>query len=319
MTLVLAADGGNSKTIVAIADTDGHVLAVAKGGNTDIYNGAPEKALAEFGRIANEAITKAGVMGVDIAAGALSVAGADWPEDFTLLETELQQQAGLTATPLVINDALGCLRLASQDFEGIAVVCGTFNAVGARARNGDVFHCGFWPDRTGGYDLALEALRAVYREALDLGPSTTLTKRLTVEFDVADGWALMHKFNARGSTMHFTGLAAITPILLDEADGGDEISRGLVVQTGNWLGQQARVSAQRVGIAVEGAHVVFTGGVLNHPSTLIVDTAMQHLSGAVPTRPTAPPIVGALLLALDRAGATHSPDAIAAAYAKVDS
>lgn len=319
MALVLAADGGNSKTIVAIANTDGEVLAVARGGNTDIYNGTPENALVQLARIADEALSTAGASAKDISAAALSLAGADWPEDFTLLETESVARVGLRDTPLVINDALACVRLASTDFEGIAIACGTFNAVGARHREGRVFHCGFWPDRTGGYDLAVEALKAVYREALEMGPATSLTKRVLAEFDVDDGWDLMHKFNALGSGLSFTAVTVVTPLLLNEADNGDEVARAIVMQCGDWLGQQARVSAKRVGLAVDGSHVVFTGGVLQHPSTLIVDAALTHLGGAIPNRPTAPPIVGALLLALDRAGATHSPDAIAAAYAKVES
>jgi N-acetylglucosamine kinase-like BadF-type ATPase len=166
-----------------------------------------------------------------------------------------------------------------------------------------MFHCGFWPDRTGGYDLATAALKAVYREALDQGPATSLTKRLCEEFDVGDGWELMHAFTRRGSALAFAGLERVTPVLLEEADGGDEIARRITDNCGRVLGEQGRVSAERVGLELDGALAVFTGGVLSHPSTRIVDAAMTRLPGAVAVRPSAPPIVGALALAFDQLGA----------------
>jgi N-acetylglucosamine kinase-like BadF-type ATPase len=299
---VLGADGGNTKSVVVVADETGVQRGFAFGGNTDIYTAPSDVALGELARLCTDALAEAGATGTDLAAAAFSLAGADWPEDITLLADEVRTRVGLAVDPIVVNDALGGMRLGAPEFEGIGIVCGTFNAVCARHRDGAVFHCGFWPDRTGGYDLAQEALRAVYREALDLGPATTLTKHLCEHYLVDDGWELMHLFNARGAFGNFTAHETITPLLLDEAEGGDEVARALVVQSGNWLGDQGRASAQRVGLDLAGAPVVFTGGVLNHPSTLIVDTAMQHLPGAVVVRPTAPPVVGALLLAFDQLG-----------------
>lgn len=312
MRLVLGADGGNTKSVVVVADEAGAIRGVAAGGNTDIYTAPLDVALGELERLCADALAQAGADGGALAAAALSLAGADWPEDITLLADEARTRVGLVVDPVIVNDALGGMRVGAPDFEGVGIVCGTFNAVCARHRDGAVFHCGFWPDRTGGYDLAQEALRAVYRDALDLGPATSLTKRLCEEFDAGDGWELMHFFNARGATRSFTAHETITPLLLDEAEDGDEVARALVVQSGDWLGDQGRASAQRVGLDLTDAPVVFTGGVLNHPSTLIVDAAMQHLPGARVVRPTAPPVVGALLLAFDQLGVRHDADALAA-------
>lgn len=307
---MLAADGGNTKSVVAVADEHGTIQGSALGGNTDIYTAPPDVALAELQRLCEEALSQAGATGANVAAAAFSLAGADWPEDIALLSREVVARLSLGVDPLVVNDGLGGMRVGAPDFAGVGIVCGTFNATCARNRDGRVFHCGFWPDRTGGYDIAQEALRAVYRDALDLGPSTTLTKTLTEYFKVDDGWELMHLFTARGSSHGYRDHEVITPLVLDEADAGDQVARAIVAQSGDWMGEQGRVSAQRVGLDLDGAPVVFTGGVLQHPSTLIVDTAMAHLPGAIAVRPTAPPIVGALLLAYDQLGVSHSPDAL---------
>ena len=57
----------------------------------------------------------------------------------------------------MVNDALGALRAGSPDWTGIAVVSGTYNAIGARHPDGRVFHLGFWPDGAGGRELGREA------------------------------------------------------------------------------------------------------------------------------------------------------------------
>src|SRR5699024_3067897 len=123
-----------------------------------------------------------------------SLAGADWPEDIELLRTSIGDRLGLGGPVEVMNDAIGGLWSAVATGEGVAIVVGTFNAVGARHRDGTVFHCGFWPERTGGFVLGTEALRAVYREGLELGPPTALAPRALTMFGATDPLDLLHAF-----------------------------------------------------------------------------------------------------------------------------
>ena len=173
MGLIVAVDGGNTKTIAVVADTDGTIRGVATAGCSDIYGArSVEAGLQELVAAVEGAVAAASAGSEPFAASVFSLAGADWPEDIGLLEHEVGARLAVT-DPLVVNDAIGALRSGSPGWEGIAVVCGTFNAVGARNADGRVFHLGFWPDRTGGaFDLSTAALRAVYREALGLGPAT---------------------------------------------------------------------------------------------------------------------------------------------------
>src|SRR4051812_10237210 len=156
---VLAVDGGNTKTIAVVATDTGAVLSVARGGASDIYGtGSVERGTGVLRAVIAEALDRAGVLPAGVDATVCSLAGADWPEDIELL-TGVVAEVGL-ADPLVVNDAIGGLRSGSPSWEGVAVVAGTFNAVGARNRDGRVFHLGFWPDRTGAFDLGYEALKA---------------------------------------------------------------------------------------------------------------------------------------------------------------
>jgi hypothetical protein len=76
----------------------------------------------------------------------------------------------------------------------------------------------------------------------------------------------------------------------------------IVADAGRMLGDEARVAAEWVDLPLTATPVVLAGGVLSHPSPLLVDRIMERLDGAVAVRPGFPPVVGAVLLAVDRAG-----------------
>jgi N-acetylglucosamine kinase-like BadF-type ATPase len=317
---VVAVDGGNTKTIavVASAPVDGgepEVLGVGHGLCADIYGAAsPSAALDEVEAAVGHALAQAERTTSDIAASAFGLAGADWPEDFALLDRELTERFTLTDAPIVVNDALGALRSGSPDWSGVAVVAGTYNAIGARRADGNTWHIGFWPDGAGGRDLARDALKAVYRAELDLGPGTRLVERALERYGARDGIELLHEFTRRGG-LQLADQDQFAPIVLDTADAGDPVARDIVVSKARLLGRQARVCADRAELPLDGARIVLTGRVMDHPSPLIADTVMAELPGAVAVRHGAPPVVGALLLALDRLGVAVDGDAAALAAA----
>ena len=307
MSWVLAVDGGNTKTLAAVASADGVTRGTGRAGCSDIYNAAtPERGMDEIQDAARQALSAAGIGAEAIGAAAFSLAGADWPEDFALLEAGLQDRLALAAPPLIVNDALGALRTGSPDWTGIAVVSGTYNAVGARNDRGDVFHLGFWPDGAGGRHLGRSGLDAVYRAALGIAPATALSERAFALYGVRDAIALLHEFTRRGGLTDAEH-DRLAPMLLDIADDGDAVAQGIVADAGRVLGLQARASAAQLGMPLDGARVVLTGGVFEHPTERLAAATMAELPGAVPVRHGPPPIAGALLLAYDRLGIAVDP------------
>jgi N-acetylglucosamine kinase-like BadF-type ATPase len=302
MSWVLGVDGGNTKTLAAVADASGRTCGEGRGGRADIYNAAtPDDAIAAIDAAVSEALAGAGIAAEELDAAVFSLAGADWPEDFALLESALRERLGLAVAPLVVNDSLGALRGGSPDWTGIAVVSGTYNAIGARHPDGRAFHLGFWPDAAGGRELGREALRAVYHAELDMGPATVLTERALALYGAGDPIGLLYEFTRRGGLEEHEK-DRLAPVVLDAADEGDAVARAIVAAKGRVLGRQARACAGQIGLPLEGARVVLAGGVFGHPSHRLADATMAELPGAVAVRHPDPPIAGALLLALDRIG-----------------
>lgn len=311
-TLLLGADGGNTKTIVLVAGPDGAILGAGRSGNSDLYNAVSvDAALAEIAAAAAAALAAAGASSADVAASCFGLAGADWPEDFELLRRELPARVGLQSEPLVVNDATGAIRAGTPDGVGTAVVCGTYGVSSGRNAAGHVFHLGLWPDSCGARPLGREALAAIWRSDIGTGPETSLTRRALDTYSVADPMALLHELTRRGGP----GLNAaerLAPAVLDEADAGDGVARDIVARQGRLLGDQARVCAGRVGLLGGEFAVVLAGGVFRHSSRLLAQTLMERIPGGRPVPAAHEPVVGALLFAFDRAGLTPDPERLAA-------
>jgi N-acetylglucosamine kinase-like BadF-type ATPase len=312
---VLAVDGGNTKTVALVAALDGTILGASRGGCGDIYNGVTDEEGWPVGTIATieqtviKALQEAGSEPSDLVSGVFNMAGADWPEDFALLEDAMQQR-GFGETILVQNDALGVLHAGTLGNVGVSVVCGTGIATGARGADGRVWHSSFWQlDAAGSGDLSHKMLTAIYRSELGLDLPTSLKERVLDYFALPSVEAVLHMFmRRRGRVSLSSHIASLTPILLDEAEAGDEVARRIVREHGQALGDYAIVAARKVGIEGTAFSLILAGGVLRHPSTLLSDALIERVRttspDVCPTRSRFEPVVGVLFTALEIAGVT---------------
>ena len=90
--------------------------------------------------------------------------------------------------------------------------------------------------------------------------------------------------------------------MLDAADAGDAVAQAIVADEGPRARRAGAGLRGALGLPLEGTRVVLAGGVFEHPTERLADATMAELPGAVAVRHGAPPIAGALLLALDRIG-----------------
>ena len=304
--LLLGVDGGNTKTIALVAAGDGTVVGVGTAGCADIHNAhSPDEAVGEVVRASSTALEAAGAGAFDLAASAFSLAGADWPEDFELLRGGLAERLELVGEPVVVNDAIGAIRSGTDDGVGVAAVCGTGGAIGARNRRGEIFHLGFWPDGTGAFTLGSEGLAAVWRAGIGVGPETSLTARALERWDCPDPISLLHAFTRIGGGLDGSPSprSLFADAVLDEAAVGDPVAHGIVERAGRHLGDYARVCAVRTGQLGSPFPLVLAGGVLRHPSTLLRESILGRVPDAEPVYPKVEPVAGAVLLAADQAGA----------------
>jgi N-acetylglucosamine kinase-like BadF-type ATPase len=310
---VLGVDGGNSKTIAVVADRDGSIVGAARGGCTDIYGSfdgfpveiAESAALATLKDVMDAALGTANLSAGDVEAGGFSLAGADWPEDYRFLHAALLQ-FGYGGANVVVNDALGPLRAGSPDGTGISVVCGTGNAIGARAPDGRFWHGSHWLESLGGGPaLSRSALRAMYRADLGIDPPTALTSRILTLFELEEVESVLHMFSARLGTSR-REISRIAPIVLDEAANGDRTALRIVHEHAEKLGEYALAVGRKVGLVTGPQVLVLAGGVFRHSSPLFGEAISRRVREGLPEVRTivsrVEPVAGAALLGLEAAG-----------------
>ncbi|CAM3186870.1 ATPase BadF/BadG/BcrA/BcrD type domain-containing protein [Deinococcus saxicola] len=302
--LVLGIDAGNTKTIALIADLSGQVLGWGRAGRSNIYVQSA-RALAALETAVTRARERAGLGDAPLEALTLSAAGADWPEDFTVLEAELRRWNWATRAE-VVNDAVGALRAGSLRGTGVTVVCGTSAGIAARHPDGAVWHTSYWQEPEGATELAEHALRAVYRADLGIDPPTGLTAPVLTYFGSPNVEALLHSLTRRNRRAS-RPLGRLARVLLDQAGAGDPASLRIVQKHGASLGDYALAAARKVGL--EGDYLLTTsGGVMRHKSPVLREALLARVRQDHPQvrwqASPHEPVFGALLLALERAGVT---------------
>jgi N-acetylglucosamine kinase-like BadF-type ATPase len=293
-SLLLGVDGGNTKTVALVARQDGAVVGLGRAGCSDIYNA---------GKQAVENIVSAVEQGSagPFSAGAFSLAGADWPEDFALYRTALPARLAIEHPPLVVNDAIGGLRAGTSDGVGVAVICGSAAAIGAGAPGRRFWHASWWLDLGGAGELGERAIRAVVRAELGIERPTALTDKVLAFLGLGSVAELLHAFTARTPATRVKR-DRLAPLVLDAAAAGDEVALMIVQTLGRGLGRFARVAARQVELDPSGQPLVLAGGVLRHRSPVLADAIAAEIPDAVRTPAEFEPAVGALLLAFDELG-----------------
>jgi N-acetylglucosamine kinase-like BadF-type ATPase len=308
-SLVLAVDGGNSKTDLVLADADGEVLALVRGpqssphrlgldGSIDVLERLLERALREAGLDGNRPVAEV---------AQLLMAGVDTQEEEDDLRAAVEEQRW-ARTVRVGNDTFAVLRAGTERGWGVAVVCGAgINCVGVSP---DGRHARFPAlgtisgDWGGGYDVGLAALHAAARSEDGRGPNTSLERSVPAYFGVEAPHQLAEEIHRQ--RIDARRLEELPPVVFAEAED-DAVAAEIVDRLASEVVALARVALERLELEGEPAEVLLGGGLLqatNGPLIGEIQAGLHEAAPAAVVRQAAwPPIVGAALLALDELGA----------------
>jgi N-acetylglucosamine kinase-like BadF-type ATPase len=302
---VIAVDGGNSKTDVALVSRDAALLALVRGPTISHQQVSMDVAMARLRELAQQAHDEAGTDG-RAEFGSYCLAGADFRSDIRSLERAIQA-AGLADRSVVLNDARAALRAGAPSGWGIVVVCGAgVNALGVR-RDGRVARLAGVGDISGdwggGYALGLAALGAAVRGRDGRGERTSLsstvpsrlgfTRPIDVTRALYDG-RLAHR-----------ELENLAPLVFEEA-ARDRVARAIIDRLADELAVMAVAIARRLHVTRVPVDVVLTGGVFRTTDAAFIARIEDRIRAAVPQarmhRLGERPVLGAALLGLDALG-----------------
>jgi N-acetylglucosamine kinase-like BadF-type ATPase len=309
---VLAVDGGNSKTDVALVGHDGTLLGYARGPGSNHQVIGLEAAVMVLAECISTAAGEAGIDGRPVAeVGAFYLAGADYPDERQML-SERVSASGWARVLNLDNDAFALLRAGTQAPNRVGVVCGAgMNCVGQSARGGRFQFpavgtiSGDWG---GGSALGMEALFLAVRAEDGRGEETLLREAVQEHFrtaSVAEVTEALHFGRWPMARIH-----ELAPVMLWAAAAGDRLASAVVARLAQEVFLMVRVAIDRLGIGNESTDVVLGGGVLTARQPQLVDEVSRRIHGHAPGARVqvadSPPVVGAALLGLDALGLTAS-------------
>jgi N-acetylglucosamine kinase-like BadF-type ATPase len=308
---VLAVDGGNSKTDVALVGPDGGVLGAARGAGASHHHLGVQGAVDTLAALVAAAAEDAGLPpdGRPLAeVGAFCLAGLDLPADDLALGPALAGR-GWARQLLLHNDVFAVLRAGSGRPWGVGVVVGAgINCVGVAPDGREVRFPALGElsgDWGGGRDVGMAAVGAALRGEDGRGPATSLTRLVPAHFGLPSALAVVEALFCgrveQGRVLELVGL------VFAQAEAGDPVAAGLVDRQVAEVVAMAGAVVRRLGLAGLDVEVVCGGGLFAGDAAGFfarVGAEVRRLAPAARlTRLTAPPVVGAALLGLDRLGA----------------
>ena len=318
--VVLAVDGGNVKTDVALLDSSGGLLSLVRGGGSSPHYLGVEGCVELLESLLESAIARAGLGLLDrplAATAQILLAGADLPEELSTLRARFEQ-LDWSERVVVDNDTLALLRAGTDRGWGIAVVCGAgINCLGRAPDGREVRFPALGPvsgDWGGGADVGMAALAAAARSADGRGPRTVLETAVPAHFGLSEPFEVSRALHLRQMpTARLGELARVVFAVCDE----DCVAAGIIRRLADEVIAFARAALRR--LELTGAHpdVVLGGRLLRAVSPKVVETIAQGVQEVAPNArvlvSSSEPIVGAALLGLDALAADASASARARA------
>lgn len=304
--LVLAIDGGNSKTDLALVRGNGELVALVRGPQSSPHHLGVDGSLEVLGELLEQALEDAGIpngSGPVAEIGKLYLAGVDFPSEEQAMETAASNRR-LASRITVGNDTLAVLRAGTDSGWGVAIVCGAgINCVGVAPDGRQArFPALGWisGDWGGGYDVGLAAVSAAARSEDGRGPKTTLEQAVPKHFGLSTPTELAEAFHH--GEIQDRRIIELAPTVVAEA-ARDETAAAIVARLADEVVTMIGVALVRLGLTGTAVEVVLGGGLMQSQDDRLIGAVASGLKDVAPQAnvkvTSSPPVVGAALLGLD--------------------
>src|SRR5436305_10447590 len=261
--LVLAIDGGNWKTDLALVRADGEVLSLVRVPQSSPHLPGLEGSLGVLGYLLAQAVDDAclpNVSGPVAEVGQLLLAGVDFPSEVEQMQAAAGERR-LAARISVGNDTFAVLRAGTEHGWGVGVVCGSgINCVGVAPDGRQArFPALGWitGDWGGGYDVGVEAVSAAARSEDGRGQRTTLEQAVPAHFGQPTPSALAEEFHAGRIVPR--RVVELAPVVFAEAER-DPVAAEIVERLAQEVVTMVRVTLERLELRGEPVEVALGGG-----------------------------------------------------------
>ncbi|MEQ8675252.1 MAG: BadF/BadG/BcrA/BcrD ATPase family protein [Aggregatilineales bacterium] len=304
----LGVDVGGTKTHAVLANETGQILAfhTDEAGNPEVTGFSHLATLNQ--RVVHAICDQAGIELHHISGAAFGIAGFDWRSQTAQFQ-DVVRMDGLTDNVMVTNDTILGLTAGATAGWGICLVAGTsFNCRGRTldGREGRVIGDGLrWGEGAGALELATYAVEAICAAWARRGEPTSLTQALlqyygytSIDMLIEDLVLFRKKIEPDFALRVF-----------EMAHDGDLVANKCVIRAAESLGSLAFGVIRQLSLERENFEVVLTGSMFKAGAILIdpLKTYIsKHAPGATLVHLEAPPVAGAVMLAIQQQRAIHT-------------
>ncbi|MBW3622290.1 MAG: hypothetical protein KY468_02645 [Armatimonadetes bacterium] len=314
--LIAGMDSGGTHTTCALATLTGEVIAVGHAGPGNLCTHAATAASALRDAL-QDAMRQAGAERENVralcvgSAGYFACAVPGGPD--AVLEGLLRPDAPVE----IVSDIEIAFTGAAVGEDAVVLIAGTGSVAYGGTRDGGRARAGGWgyllSDEGSAFWIGLQGVRAALRAFDGRGPETELMGRLMRALGLHDPMELEGAVYGMESVN--TGVAALASVVINAAREGDGVASSILEEGGRLLARAVLAVLTRLDRRNARIPVATVGGVLQDPDSPVRRALVRSLSEAAPgatvTWPALPPVGGALLRAMRRAGTEPGPDEIA--------
>jgi N-acetylglucosamine kinase-like BadF-type ATPase len=307
--VVVAVDGGNSKTDLALVRADGALLSLVRGPLSSPHHLGVDGSIEVLQNLFEQATGEAGLTranGPIAAVGQLCMAGVDFPAEERVLQERVAALEWAERTS-VANDTYAVLWAGTEHGWGVGVVCGAGINCVAVAPDGRLVRFPALGEITGdwggGSDVGMAALWAAARSEDGRGPKTTLEQSVPAHFGLQSPQEIAQAIHL--GTLPRRRVLELSPLVFASADS-DDVAAGIVHRLVDEIAALVRASLVRLELTGDRVEVALGGGVARNLAERHLELLRETLREVGPhieLRPTsAPPVLGAVLCALGELG-----------------
>jgi len=300
MKVVLAIDGGGSRTRCLAIDQRGRIVSEAETGPSN-HLLVDEKVVAtSLAEAIDHTLQLADLRRDEVACISAGLAGVDFDGNGAPQMEELFGQLGFEN--LVVNGDMiiahaGALLL----HPGVVALAGTGSVVLGVDLDGKRVKVGGWGpiygDEGSAYRIGEMSLRAAAKAYDKRGPATRLTEALVESLGLKEFRESVAQVYVKG--MEPRDIAALSRVAYEVAETGDEVARSIFFHAGDELADSVEAAIRQLNFQSSEVKVSYQGSVMSSCGLLrerFVGQLQRRLPRVVVLSPEFEPVIGAYLL-----------------------
>ena len=306
MEVVLAIDGGGSRTRCLAVNREGQVVGAGESGPSNHLLVRREVVLDSLAEATRKALAATALSPPDVVCVSAGMAGVDYDKTGAGEMEAAFRELGFTRS-LITGDMVIAHRGALGGRPGVLALAGTGSCILGIGPSGERVKVGGWGpiygDEGSAYRIGATALRVAARAYDGRGPQTKLVSALSGALNLSGFRETVERVYLE--KMESREIAALSRIAYEVAKSGDEAAREIFVQAGKELAEAVTAAVRCLNLPDKELLVSYQGSVFEACELVracFTEVLKQTFPSVMVTPPQFEPIIGALFIACESLG-----------------